>query len=1250
MKTFIWISTLLLCTSLSIHAQTASQSANVVRTFAYSPDGKYLVLGCNDGIVQIRDNKGKLIQAYEIKEPHAYGLCGTSVDKILFEPNGYAFYALTNCTLYLLDVFGNKYSKFQTGDSFKDIFLSKGGDTITIVHENLAKFVYSKSWQQLDYFNFSPKLDLPKNIVYYPVLYGSAITKNGNFIAVYDKPLNRKKDTEYYITEYDKKNNPIRNLKLNVPVQETKLNFSFNAEKNIAYIHVNSSNNMQASGFIYDANTGELKSLFGLRDESNYPYSNLILNPDGTGFIEVGSSKIRFVDFNGKVIDKYENFPYINSYSMAERLVYSEDYKSIIITKSSIPEMKNLKMETLLAFEKPSSNQILNYSKLSTASLASTNAVNNSEKIAEKQKPVSKLQDKDLVGSCEELLIRAEDTDDPTDYMVIAKKALELAGNDIALKVAAKAAIVEYHCYKKEIKEGEALLNEISLIVKGTTDLYANYKYQYAVADLLFVKEEYSKAASEFEKALNFSIKYGKSYYIKQSYQALAESNYWLGNPLLVIENLKKGISIPNDERNIAFNGNLYNRLATICSNYGKGEEALQAGLESLKIFESLNKSLETANLLMSVSNYYVALGDYKNGISYLQQAIKKFEELGKKDFLVECYAKLSRATFWNGSQTEAIGYAQKSYGLAKELGDKFLIARAIFALVVADININADSKMLERLNEGYAIAKEVDDYDYINAFETWLGFYHDLRGDFNLAIPYYQSMVTKSEKARANVPDELKLDFWKNEYSNYQNIIACHLHLNEYTNVINSIEKSTARLLYDRISTKMGKNNFSPIDINNEYKNIPSKQAVLFYGSAGGSETAILTANNNSIGGKLVNTTMWVKTIQNKYTFTANDNFEKLRAFKKLQTKKIDDNAPTKLDEEQIEQKKKSFEEIVNNYRALLSKPNKTQADLETLDFLGRKFYQLLIKPIEDKLVDKTELVIIPNDVLAFLPYEAFIMTDGKYLVEKYDISYLPSYSTGQMLAQRSYPDTRKPIIAFGNAIYNVPNQQQVKTSATSDFAELMKGIPESASKGENMRKYFTALGYEWDNLPGTQAEVDAILALQPTASLIKGKDVNKQNVIKMSQQGMLKNYKILHFATHGVVIPEFQELSAIVLTQGLTTDDGYLRASEISKLNINADFVNLSACETGLGKIYGGEGVVGLTQAFLLAGANSISVSLWQVSDQSTMEFQKEFYRLVFVEKMPISKAINQVKRTFIKGQYNQPFYWAPFVYYGM
>ena len=115
---------------------------------------------------------------------------------------------------------------------------------------------------------------------------------------------------------------------------------------------------------------------------------------------------------------------------------------------------------------------------------------------------------------------------------------------------------------------------------------------------------------------------------------------------------------------------------------------------------------------------------------------------------------------------------------------------------------------------------------------------------------------------------------------------------------------------------------------------------------------------------------------------------------------------------------------------------------------------------------------------------------------------------------------------------------------------------------------------------------------------------------------------------------------------------EDGYLTMSEIAELDLKADLVVLSACETGVGKVYTGDGIVGLNQAFMIAGANGLVVSLWPVDDKSTSIFMNRFYYNISRD-MPYHTAISETKRAFISGLYGEdykdPYYWAPFVYYG-
>jgi len=184
--------------------------------------------------------------------------------------------------------------------------------------------------------------------------------------------------------------------------------------------------------------------------------------------------------------------------------------------------------------------------------------------------------------------------------------------------------------------------------------------------------------------------------------------------------------------------------------------------------------------------------------------------------------------------------------------------------------------------------------------------------------------------------------------------------------------------------------------------------------------------------------------------------------------------------------------------------------------------------------------------------------------------------------------------------------------------------------------------------------AEVRSIGAAVEYSDIYIGEKVNEGFLKMLSRRGELKKYRAIHFATHGLVVPQYPELSALVLSQmeeGLDEEDGYLRVAEVARLDLKADFVNLSACETGLGRIYEGEGVVGLTQAFFEAGANGVSVSLWQVSDESTMEFMNGIYRAVESEhERGYLQAMTEMKREFIHSErFSDPYYWAPFVYYG-
>ena len=184
---------------------------------------------------------------------------------------------------------------------------------------------------------------------------------------------------------------------------------------------------------------------------------------------------------------------------------------------------------------------------------------------------------------------------------------------------------------------------------------------------------------------------------------------------------------------------------------------------------------------------------------------------------------------------------------------------------------------------------------------------------------------------------------------------------------------------------------------------------------------------------------------------------------------------------------------------------------------------------------------------------------------------------------------------------------------------------------------------------LPRTRDEVQYIANLFPKdrTRIYLGKD-STETSIKSEQ---LLRYRRLHFATHTLIDEASPSRSAVVFTQGTDTDeDGFLEVGEISELDLDCELVVLSGCQTGRGQLLTGEGMVGLSRAFMYAGAKSIVVSFWNVSDISTCHLMESFYSHL-TTGMSIAAALRETKLQMLKSdnETRHPYYWASFITIG-
>ena len=149
------------------------------------------------------------------------------------------------------------------------------------------------------------------------------------------------------------------------------------------------------------------------------------------------------------------------------------------------------------------------------------------------------------------------------------------------------------------------------------------------------------------------------------------------------------------------------------------------------------------------------------------------------------------------------------------------------------------------------------------------------------------------------------------------------------------------------------------------------------------------------------------------------------------------------------------------------------------------------------------------------------------------------------------------------------------------------------------------------------------------------------------------LEQYRIVHFATHGLLDNEHPELSGLVLSlvgPDGNPRDGYLDLEDVYNLTLSSDLVVLSACETGLGKEVHGEGLIGLTRGFMYAGASRVVASLWNVDDIATSELMSEFYKAMLRDGRPPAAALRQAQLAMWKQKrWSDPYYWAAFTIQG-
>ena len=774
-----------------------------------------------------------------------------------------------------------------------------------------------------------------------------------------------------------------------------------------------------------------------------------------------------------------------------------------------------------------------------------------------------------------------------------------------------------------------------------------------SIGRVLETQGKYGRAIEYFEKALNIDRKLEQDDKISIGLANIGNIFKYWGQHEVTIKYYENALDI---DKKLGQGDKVVLQLANIGGVYetqGKYVKAWKYYEEALDTAETVNQDNNIAIGLANIGNIFKYWGQHEVTIKYYEKALAINKKLGHEDKVAIRLNYIGGVYKSTGQYDDALKYYKEALEINRKLGKEADEALSLKNLdMVYRYYWNKHDKAIKPHEQKLATDKKFGKDADISGDLNNIGMVYLLQKEYKPAIGSFNESVSIIEKLRKATTGEVRRGYLADQSYTYQLLASAYIRDNDISSAFRTIELSRAKLMAERFAGDEKKIRLQEVEQIRE--TLGEDTAIIVYANVNREDIIQFAITGEEFTGREVSRKSFVQSSIDKY------------------------HTPIKallINQHNLSENKNDFDNIINYYSSLLREPSpqderERRADI---DKLGKGLYELLIKPMEAQLADKKNLIIVPGGILTFVPFETLIDRNGQYLVENYHINYVQSVDIRKLIKKREHSDKRKPLLAFGGAVYEeaaydaevIENEAQMALFKKNIYSDLKNIRQELAEKKvfsdfvniRYIRNAYNGLGIgTWPDLPDTLNEVKNINKVIKRSDIFTGSNVTEKDVKELSKNWTLYNYKVLHFATHGLVVNEVPELSAVVLSQfekDEGKEDGYLRIEEIAELDFQADLITLSACETSLDRVDGNAGIMGFTQSFILAGANAVSISLWRAAGESTSQFMAAMYGMVQDKGIGYAEAITEVKRRFISGsfgeKYKAPYYWAPFVYYG-
>jgi CHAT domain-containing protein/Tfp pilus assembly protein PilF len=772
---------------------------------------------------------------------------------------------------------------------------------------------------------------------------------------------------------------------------------------------------------------------------------------------------------------------------------------------------------------------------------------------------------------------------------------------------------------------------------QGIANTLTNLAVFYAIQGKL------QKALDLYEQVLQLQQTIGDRLGETVTYINLGQTYLDLGDRERALALFERALPMTETTGYLVGKGAILNNIAGIYANENQRDRALSLYREALAIARQIGDRAEEANILGNIGSQYLNQQKLEQALDYYQQGLSLAREVSDRQIIAILTANLG-TTYQNlGQWDKARQNFNQALEINRQLGNFGKATFVLFGLATLDRQQGDLEMALERIEEALNEIEDVrsqvnseqlrslffaEKQDYYELYIDILMELHQRHPDKGYDIKAFEASEAARARSLLEILNETQADIRAGvdpQLLDRETEIKAQLDARERQRIellalgdprqqVGKIESEIARLLeeYNAVLADIRANSPryaaltqpQPLSLEQIQREVLDDETILLEYFLGGARSYLWVVTNDRIA---------------SYELASR---------------------------ETIEQQARIFSQALTDPRY--------RFNTERIQGVGAELSETILAPVAEELGDR-RLLVVGDGALQYVPFAALphpnrtgdrFATPPAYrpvlLIEEHEIVTLPSASTLALL-RRDFGGRAiapKRLAIFADPVFSATDERVVtgRRPTVEEDNSLTTALLERSAR---------MAGVDFARLPYTRSEAEAILSLVAPNQREAAFDfeVNKNS----ATSDRLSQYQIIHFATHGILNSEQPELSGLVLSLVEPDGDvqnGFLRLHEVYNLNLQAELVVLSACETGLGRQIRGEGIVGLTRGFMYAGAKRVAVSLWSVDDRATADLMVRFYRQMLGGDRAPAAALRAAQLELLNSEeWRSPYYWAAF-----